>query len=170
MSIFNWFFGKNKTINKTAAELEAEAAKDKEFRDSIFFYKADEWASQANFFKAQAEEKLKNRVERQEYEKLRDNEIKNYLLEQSNKVKTFLEGYDTVTYSEMDCDFAEIFTDINEIPEFLEAFGKDFDYAYNISYGDKTVTIYAKLKRKFHLSLEERYGKGSKTDSLTTPN
>lgn len=165
MSIFNWLFKTKQTTNKTAAELEAEAAKDKEFRDSIFFYKADEWASQANFFKAQAEEKLKNRVERQEYEKLRDDTVMNYLLEQSNKVKTFLEGYDTITYAEMDCDYAEIFTDINVIPEFLEAFGKDFDYAYNISYGDKTVTIYAKLKRKFHLTFEERYGKESDTDT-----
>lgn len=171
MSILNWFYKTkqttNQVINKSTDELEAKAD-DKKL--------SNYWTSTAKFVKQNAEDELKNRVEQQEnivkqqeYEQLKDEQVKNYLLEQSNKVKTFLEGYDTVTYSEMNCDVCEVFKDVNKIPGFLEAFGKDFDYAYNVCYDSQAIIMYAKLKHKFHLTFEERYGKPSETDILTSP-
>ena len=163
MSILNWFYKTkqttNQAINKSTDELEAKAD-DKKL--------SNYWTSTAKFIKQNAEDELKNIVEQQEYEQLKDERVKNYLLEQSNKVKTFLEGYDVVTYSEMQCDVCEVFKDVNKIPEFLEAFGKDFDYAYNVCYDSQAVIMYAKLKHKFHLTFGERYGKPSETDILTS--
>lgn len=163
MSILNWFYKTKQPINTQEVNPDIFTPT-KEDDKKLSNY----WTSTAKFIKQNAEDELKNRVKQQEYEQLKDEQVKNYLLEQSNKVKTFLEGYDTVTYSEMNCDVCEVFKDVNKIPEFLEAFGKDFDYAYNVCYDSQAVIMYAKLKHKFHLTFEERYGKPSETDILTS--
>jgi hypothetical protein len=155
MSIFNWFFKTKQVTNNSTDELESKTDNKK----------SKYWDSTVKFIKQNAEEQLKNRIEQQEYEQSRDTEVKNYLLEQSNKVKTLLEGYDVVTFAEVDCDMCEVFKDVNKIPEFLEAFGKDFDYTYNVCYDSQAVIMYVKLKQKFHLTFEERYGKESDTDT-----